>query len=126
MILRIRIFRGNLLEPVLNMLIKRIFVTVIVFFTCQLILTATDQSGIEIGEKLDRVFNDPSFQRAFWGVKVVSLDTGEVLYERNAHKLFVPASNMKILTAAAVLHLLGEDYVFRTPVTTSGKISGEC
>ena len=106
------------------MLIKRIFVIVVVCFICPLFLTAADHPGTEIGEKLDQVFNDPSFQRAFWGVKVVSLDTGEVIYERNAHKLFVPASNMKILTAAAVLTLLGEDYAFRTPVTSSGKISG--
>ncbi len=121
---RISISMRYLPDPVVNMLIKRIFVIVIFFFTCPFILNAADHSGIEIGEKLDQVFNDPSFHRAFWGVKVVSLDTGEVVYERNSHKLFVPASNMKILTAAAVLHLLGEDYVFQTPVTTSGRISG--
>ncbi len=111
-------------ETVFNMLIKRIFIAVIVHFTSLLVLSGADNPEIEISAKMEQVFNDPSFQRAFWGVKVVSLDTGQVIYERNAHKLFVPASNMKILTAAAALCLLGEDYVFRTPVTTSGKISG--
>jgi len=76
--------------------------------------------GIE--GQLDGLFDDISFARSFWGVKVVSLDTGRTLYERNAGKLFVPASNMKILTAAGALRFLGEEFVFRTPVSTSGSI----
>lgn len=38
--------------------------------------------------------------------------------------LFVPASNVKILTAAGALRLLGKDFVFRTPVSTNGSIEG--
>ncbi|MDE3058819.1 MAG: D-alanyl-D-alanine carboxypeptidase/D-alanyl-D-alanine-endopeptidase [Bacteroidota bacterium] len=48
------------------------------------------------------------------GIKIVSLATGEVLYERNANMLFHPASNMKLLTTAAGLNTLGADYEFTT------------
>lgn len=94
------------------------------FFLCAVVPAAAENPVFRVEKQLDRVFNDPSFHRAFWGVKIVSLDTGEVVYEKNAGKLFIPASNMKILTAAAVLQVLGEDYTFRTSVYSDGKVSG--
>src|SRR5215204_1688602 len=50
------------------------------------------------------------------GIKVVSLDTGKVLFEENATKLLRPASNMKIYTVAAALDRLSPDYRFSTSV----------
>jgi D-alanyl-D-alanine carboxypeptidase/D-alanyl-D-alanine-endopeptidase (penicillin-binding protein 4) len=48
------------------------------------------------------------------GVEVVSLKTGERLFEKNSNKLFIPASTMKLVTAAAALNVLGVDYRFET------------
>ncbi len=56
------------------------------------------------------------------GVEVVSLKTGEVLFQKNCHHLLVPASNLKLLTGAAALYLLGVDYRFETALYTDGKI----
>lgn len=56
------------------------------------------------------------------GVEVVSLKTGEVLFQKNCHNLLVPASNLKLLTGAAGLYLLGVDYRFETALYTDGKI----
>ena len=50
------------------------------------------------------------------GVKVISLDTGRVLFEENAQKLLRPASNMKIYTVAAAIDRLSPDYRFTTSV----------
>jgi serine-type D-Ala-D-Ala carboxypeptidase/endopeptidase (penicillin-binding protein 4) len=47
------------------------------------------------------------------GVAVVDA-TGKVLYRHRATETFAPASNMKVLTAAAALHGLGADYRFTT------------
>jgi serine-type D-Ala-D-Ala carboxypeptidase/endopeptidase (penicillin-binding protein 4) len=52
------------------------------------------------------------------GIKVVSLDTNRILYEENAHKLMVPASNMKNFTVAAALDRLSPDYRFITSIYT--------
>jgi D-alanyl-D-alanine carboxypeptidase len=49
---------------------------------------------------LDRVFSDDRFSGAQWGVQVYSLDREEILYERGATQLLIPASNTKIITAA--------------------------
>jgi len=57
-----------------------------------------------------------------WGVLVVDAGTGEVLYEKNADKYFVPASNMKLLTTALALDKLGADYRFRSTIETNGRL----
>jgi D-alanyl-D-alanine carboxypeptidase/D-alanyl-D-alanine-endopeptidase (penicillin-binding protein 4) len=70
--------------------------------------------------ELDLIFDDPNFRDAFWGVKIQSLETGEVLYERNPTKLFMPASNQKIVIAAVALAWLGPEYRFKTSLHTVG------
>ncbi len=76
----------------------------------------------ELRDQLDDYFNDPNFNDAFIGVVIKSHKTGEVLYKRNADKLFVPASNMKLFTSSAALILLGEDYRYETNLFVNGKI----
>ncbi len=76
----------------------------------------------ELREQLDDSFNEPTFANAFWGVLVKSLKTGEIIYKRNADKLFIPASNMKLFTSAAALLLLGSNYVYETDLHAYGKI----
>ena len=56
----------------------------------------------------------PEFANAHWGILIVDPARGDTLYSRNAGKLFMPASNMKILTSATALAQLGADYRFRT------------
>ena len=69
--------------------------------------------------------------KARWGVFVMSLKDGRVLYSRDGDKLFTPASNMKIYTTAVALDLLGNDYRWRTSLyaltqpTADGVIDGD-
>ena len=64
--------------------------------------------------KIDATLNDPLLASSNVGVKVVSLGTGEVLYEKDAEKLYHPASTMKLITAATALVKLSPNYRFRT------------
>jgi D-alanyl-D-alanine carboxypeptidase/D-alanyl-D-alanine-endopeptidase (penicillin-binding protein 4) len=73
--------------------------------------------------ELREIFSDPAFQNAHWGVLVQSLESGEVLYRQNAEKLFMPASNNKLVTAATALTRLGSDYTFHTRIAANGSIS---
>ncbi len=75
-----------------------------------------------LGAELRGIFSDPAFQNAHWGVMVQSLETGEVFYRQNAEKLFMPASNNKLVTAAVALARLGSDYRFHTRIATNGSV----
>lgn len=57
------------------------------------------------------------------GVHVVSTRTGRVLYSVNGSKPFIPASNMKLLTAATAIEALGPDYEFATILFARGTVS---
>src|SRR2546426_936133 len=71
---------------------------------------------------LDQVFGAPIAARGVWGVEVRSLATGERLFEHEAGKLMMPASNMKILTLAAAAETLGWDYRYTTTLETTGAV----
>ena len=73
-----------------------------------------------LSARVNAVLAEPDLSRGFWGIEVVSLTTGKVLYAQNADKLFTPASNTKLFTTAAALALIGPDYTFRTTVETNG------
>lgn len=62
---------------------------------------------------LKRAVADAEARAVRTGVAVCDED-GTVLYRHRAAEAFVPASNMKLLTAAGVLHGLGQDFTFRT------------
>jgi serine-type D-Ala-D-Ala carboxypeptidase/endopeptidase (penicillin-binding protein 4) len=65
-----------------------------------------------------------------WGLLIADGGTGQVLYEENADKYFVPASNMKLFTTALALAKLSPDFRFRTTIEataepgTNGKLAG--
>jgi serine-type D-Ala-D-Ala carboxypeptidase/endopeptidase (penicillin-binding protein 4) len=70
----------------------------------------------ELKAKISEILAKPELAPAMVGIKVVSLDTGKVLFEENAQKLLRPASNMKLYTVAAALDRLSPDYRFVTSV----------
>jgi serine-type D-Ala-D-Ala carboxypeptidase/endopeptidase (penicillin-binding protein 4) len=79
-------------------------------------ITATGR----FAERVERLVQAPPVDKGEWGMLVVDAATGETLYEKNADKYFVPASNMKLLSTALALDTLGSDYRFRTTIETNG------
>jgi len=49
--------------------------------------------------------------------------SGEMVYDYHGQTTVKPASNMKLLTTAAALEVLGKDYRFNTSLYTTGKLS---
>jgi D-alanyl-D-alanine carboxypeptidase/D-alanyl-D-alanine-endopeptidase (penicillin-binding protein 4) len=84
--------------------------------------SADAASHTPLGTELDAIFDAAVFDHAMWGVAVQSLDTGEVLYRRNAPKLMIPASNMKLLTMAVAAERLGWDYRFETKLVATAPV----
>lgn len=57
-----------------------------------------------------------------WGVMIISLTRGDTLYARNADALLMPASTMKLFTAALALEQFGADHHFSTDVLRDGPL----
>jgi D-alanyl-D-alanine carboxypeptidase/D-alanyl-D-alanine-endopeptidase (penicillin-binding protein 4) len=70
----------------------------------------------------DSLLADPIFRSANWGVLVVEPATGDTIYSHGAGKLFMPASNMKLVTGAVALTKLGPDYRFTTRLLGAGPV----
>ncbi|MDP9177607.1 MAG: D-alanyl-D-alanine carboxypeptidase/D-alanyl-D-alanine-endopeptidase [Gemmatimonadota bacterium] len=73
-------------------------------------------------QSIDSLVSNPQFRASHIGLLVVNPVSGDTLYSRNAGKLFMPASNMKIVTGAVALALLGPDYRFRTAFVSRGAV----
>ena len=71
---------------------------------------------------VDAILANPALAHGYWGVLVASIKSDEVLYDLNAHKLFIPASNMKIVTLAAAAERLGWSYRYETTLRARGRI----
>ena len=65
--------------------------------------------------------SQPRFAAAQWGIKIVSLDTGKLIFEHNPQKYFSPASNAKLYTAALALERLGTDYRIKTSLYSTSR-----
>lgn len=75
-----------------------------------------------LGPQIRAVINQPQMSSAEWGIDAVDLESGKVIYSLNPDHLFLPASNVKLLTTAAALATAGPDYRFHTTVETTGKL----
>ena len=74
------------------------------------------------GARADTLLGSEVPGKGEWGLLVVDAQTGETLYEQNATKYFVPASNMKLFTTALALEKLGPDFRFHTTLESNGVI----
>jgi len=71
-------------------------------------------AAADLPQAIDALMQASPAARASVGIQVVDLKTGNALYSRNADRLFLPASNMKLFTAALALERLGPDYRMTT------------
>ncbi len=90
---------------------------------CLLLASQLYAAGVKpLTKRIAAVLSDPDLSHGFWGIEVVSLPSGRILYAQNSDKLFTPASNTKLFTTAAALALVGPDYKFHTTVETAGTL----
>jgi len=93
--------------------------------------TPAVQTVFELTAKIRSRLLRPEVRRGQVGIKIVSLASGRTVFEENAEKYFMPASNMKNFTVAAAIERLTPDYRFVTsiyapsPVGPDGVIRGD-
>lgn len=88
-------------------------------------LRATTPKGVDALRRDLAHFVNVSTTRGEWGVMVVSLTTGDTLFSREADELLLPASTMKLYTAALAFERFGPAHQFRTDVLRDGFITAD-
>lgn len=78
--------------------------------------------GPSLEEEVRAIISTPPLDQVNWGILVVDPARDQVLFSRNAHRKFVPASNMKVLATATALSLLGPEFRFETKVWGLGEL----
>jgi D-alanyl-D-alanine carboxypeptidase/D-alanyl-D-alanine-endopeptidase (penicillin-binding protein 4) len=78
-------------------------------------------------KRVDTLLGSEPASKGGWGLLIADAETGETLFEQNAAKYFVPASNMKLFTTALALGKLGPEFRFRATLESTGVVdsSGE-
>ncbi len=70
----------------------------------------------ELRSRIEEICHQPALDPGFFAVKIVSLDSGQTIFEQNANKFVRPASNMKLYTVATAFDRLTPDFHFMTVV----------
>ena len=86
-------------------------------------MAESQENGILLFQKkVKKILNNSCLKNNNFGIKIYSLDRGEAIIEVRAKKLFIPASNLKVLTTAVALQTLGPNYRFPTSFFTDGTL----
>ncbi|HEX2206680.1 MAG TPA: D-alanyl-D-alanine carboxypeptidase/D-alanyl-D-alanine-endopeptidase [Longimicrobium sp.] len=79
-------------------------------------------ANARLAARIDSILARPQLSRATWGIEVRDASTGRTLYARNAARPLIPASNLKLIVAAAAAHHLAPDFRFRTSLYAAGPV----
>jgi D-alanyl-D-alanine carboxypeptidase/D-alanyl-D-alanine-endopeptidase (penicillin-binding protein 4) len=84
--------------------------------------TTVQATGLE--QQLDTLLNDSRYDGSQVALVVRDATTGETLYNRNGDQRMLPASNTKLFTSTAAMHVLGPSYRFHTDVLATAPVRG--
>lgn len=82
-------------------------------------------STTSTGRSLDQLLADPALNGATVSLMVRDARSGNTLYQYNPRTRLIPASNLKLLTTAAAMDVLGPQYRFSTQLLSNGTQQGE-
>jgi len=87
---------------------------------------SVNEEGVNLFRRsITNILSSSCLRKNNYGIKIYSLDRGETLYEIRSKKLFIPASNSKIITTAVALKYLGPNYRFSTQIYTDGILENQ-
>ncbi len=84
--------------------------------------TLPSMYGTDLKEEIRAVIDAEPLDQVHWGVLIVDPDRGDTLFSRNSHRKFIPASNMKVLSTATAISLLGPEFRFRSELWGVGSM----
>src|SRR5688572_30768887 len=100
-----------------------LFRAILTASTVLTILTIPPALSAQSHARIDRLADQPPFSHSLFGIALVD-ERGRLLYGRNADRMFVPASNTKIVVTAVAAALLPPDFTVRTSLYGTGPVVG--
>ena len=83
---------------------------------------AAQSKYANLAKVVKQAASTPSLKYGRWSMYAINSKTGEVLVDIDSQQGMAPASNLKLITSAAALELLGEGYTFYTYLKYDGSI----
>jgi serine-type D-Ala-D-Ala carboxypeptidase/endopeptidase (penicillin-binding protein 4) len=100
---------------------KDLSVLIGLFYALSAVPVLSAQSSF--ARRIDSRLDAPPFNRQLWGVALVD-QRGQLLYGRNQDRLFIPASNTKLVVSAVASALLPPDWRVKTSLYGGPVVSG--
>lgn len=96
-------------------------------FLSLLLISILSISGCnnDSSQSIRAIFNKPLYDGGFWALRVVDLETGEVVYDQRSDENVFIGSVRKVFTIGELLKEYGQNFIFRTPVHRQGSITPE-
>lgn len=82
-------------------------------------------SSQSIPDEILTIMNKPIYEGAVWSLRVIDLDTGELIYNLKPNLVLLTGSLRKSFSSGLSLNELGADHKFKTPVYRQGNVDGE-
>mgnify|MGYP001181998087 CR=1 FL=1 len=83
----------------------------------------TDEYNSKVKKSIDtRFIKNKFFNASQISIDIFDLSDNKSVYQKNNELLFLPASNLKLLTTTAALKFLGTNYSFNTALLINGSI----
>ena len=103
------------------------------FFICLLLVSILSIGGCNnkgsegqpIPDEIRSIFNSALYDGGFWALRVVDLESGEVIYNQRSDDNIFIGSVRKVFTIGELLEEYGQDFMFRTPLHRQGPITEE-
>jgi len=86
-------------------------------------ITSQSRKLGQLHKDIAYLLDDPNLGNAYLGIYIESLGDDRIIFHQNEHKLFIPASNMKLYTSATGLVKLGENFRYQTIIGTDSTLS---
>jgi serine-type D-Ala-D-Ala carboxypeptidase/endopeptidase (penicillin-binding protein 4) len=90
-----------------------------------LMLVQRSMAAGDLDALFDSLTESNGLRGASWSILAYSLNGDSVLYEKDADRLLTPASVTKLMTSAAALDALGEDYRFTTIFRAASSVQSD-
>lgn len=89
-------------------------------FATTVVLSSVSIAFGDLQSTVQSIANKADLNKGTVGICIIDTQTSKKLVQINAKRVMIPASNQKLLTTGAALHVLGSDFEFQTHLVQNG------